>query len=50
MRNASLLYRTQAGRERNNFQQPPKLIELKFISTTGHSSLLLQVKSLPATK
>ena len=40
MSNASLLY----GRESNNFQQLSKLIEVKFISTTGVGSLLLQVK------
>ena len=28
------IYMTQSGRERNNFQQLSKLIELKFISTT----------------
>ena len=32
---SSIIIYDSAGRERNNFQQLPKLIELKFISTTG---------------
>ena len=32
------------GRERNNFQQLPKLIELKFISTTWPHEFILTSK------